>query len=121
MTPADNADQTVRLHAVQRTVGGTRVLSLRGQIDYDAKETLREALAIEDDAEQPKIVADLSEVTFLDSSGIKVFVAAHLRTSEAGGWIRIAAAQDPVLRVLRLVGVDALIPCRPTLEQALAD
>ncbi|MFJ6530553.1 STAS domain-containing protein [Streptomyces longwoodensis] len=121
MAHTDNADQPARLRAEQRIVDGTRVVSLRGQIDYDVKEVLREALRTEDAAAQPRIVADLSEVTFMDSSGINVFVASHHQASEAGGWVRIAAAQEPVLRVLQLVGIDALIPCRPNLEQALAD
>ncbi|MEU3290095.1 MULTISPECIES: STAS domain-containing protein [Streptomyces] len=121
MTHTDNADQTVRLCAEPRTVDGTCVVSLRGQIDYDAKEQLRQALRTEDAAGQPRIVADLSEVTFMDSSGINVFVATHQQVSQAGGWVRIAAAQEPVLRVLQLVGIDTLIPCHPTLEQALAD
>ncbi|GHD54166.1 STAS domain-containing protein [Streptomyces galbus] len=121
MTQIENADQHARLCAEKRTVAGIRVVTLRGQIDFDAKEVLREALHTDDAAEQPRIVADLSDVTFMDSSGINVFVATHQQVSRAGGWVRIAAAQEPVLRVLKLVGIDALIPCRPTLEQALTD
>ncbi|MEV2215056.1 anti-sigma factor antagonist, partial [Streptomyces sp. NPDC050997] len=32
---------------------------------------------------------------------------------------RIARAQNPVLRVLQLVGLDQVIPCHPTVEQAI--
>jgi anti-anti-sigma factor len=55
----------------------------------------------------------------MDSSGINVFVSAHQAVTATEGWVRIAAAQEPVLRVLELVGVDAIIACHPTLEQAL--
>ncbi|WP_405965642.1 STAS domain-containing protein [Streptomyces sp. NBC_00723] len=66
-----------------------------------------------------RIVADLSGVTFMDSSGINVFIAARLRVSQAQGWLRIAGAQETVLRLLQMVGVDTFIPCHPTVEQAL--
>lgn len=121
MTHTDNADQPVGLCAEQRVVAGTRVVSLRGQLDYDAKDQLSQALSTQGDVERPRIVADLSGVSFMDSSGINVFVATHQQVSGAGGWVRIAAARQPVLRVLQLVGVDTLIPCHPTVEQALAD
>ncbi len=64
-------------------------------------------------------MADLSGVTFMDSSGINVFVAAYQQVSGVQGWLRIAGAQESVLRVLQMVGIDTLIPCHPTLEQAL--
>ncbi len=66
-----------------------------------------------------RIVADLSGVTSMDSSGINVFVAGRRRVSDAQGWLRIAGAQGSVMRLLQLVGIDELISCHPTVEQAL--
>ncbi|MGW1874186.1 STAS domain-containing protein [Streptomyces sp. NPDC001975] len=63
-------------------------------------------------------MADLSGVTSLDSIGINVLVAAHRRVSDAQGWLRIAGAQGSVMRLLQLVGIDKLIPCHLTVEQA---
>jgi stage II sporulation protein AA (anti-sigma F factor antagonist) len=115
----EEADRPGRLHAEHHMTAGVRVVTLRGEIDHDVRDVLSEALLIEDGAAAPRIVADLSGVTFMDSSGINVFVAAHQQVSRADGWVRIAGAQESVLRVLQLVGVDTLIPCHPTTEQAL--
>ncbi|MFF7206135.1 hypothetical protein [Streptomyces sp. NPDC008141] len=38
---------------------------------------------------------------------------------ETQGWVRIAGAQKPVLHLLTLVGIDALITCHRSIEQAL--
>jgi stage II sporulation protein AA (anti-sigma F factor antagonist) len=57
----------------------------------------------EDGTPPPRIVADLSGVTFMDSSGINVFVAAHRCVSDAQGWLLIAGAQESVVR-LRATG-----------------
>ncbi|GGQ90808.1 STAS domain-containing protein [Streptomyces asoensis] len=103
----------------ERFVDGARVVSVRGEIDHDGKDVLRSVLLSGAGAAPARLVVDLSGVPFMDSSGINVFVAAHQAVSGTAGWVRIAAAQEPVLRVLELVGVDAVITCHPTLEQAL--
>jgi stage II sporulation protein AA (anti-sigma F factor antagonist) len=107
------------LSVVSTTTDGIRVLTLAGEIDYDTGPALREAL----DAAgilRPRIVVDLSRVTFMDSTGINLFIAAHRTLTEAGGWIRLAAPSEAVLRTLQIVGVDTVIDCRETLRQALS-
>ncbi|WP_030238193.1 MULTISPECIES: STAS domain-containing protein [unclassified Streptomyces] len=119
MAHIEPADRPERLLVEHRTLSGIRVVTLRGEIDHDVQDVLSQALLAEDTTVPLRVVADLSGVTFMDSSGINVFVAAYQQTSGTGGWLRIAGAQESVLRVLQLVGVDALIPCHPTTEQAL--
>ncbi|MDR6978944.1 anti-anti-sigma factor [Streptomyces sp. 3330] len=121
MSGIAQAAQADRFSVAHRMVGDVRVVVVRGEIDHDVTNDLRHALLPEDDAAPPaRIVVDLGGVSFMDSSGINVFVAAHQAMSGTDGWLRIAAARKPVLHVLRLVGVDSLITCHPTLEQALA-
>ncbi|AIV38726.1 anti-sigma factor antagonist [Streptomyces sp. CCM_MD2014] len=91
-----------------------------GEIDHDSGDALRRALDARDDP-RPRIVVDMRQVTFMDSSGINIFIAAHRAVSEAGGWLRLAAPGETVRRTLSLVGVDAVIDCRDTLRQALGD
>ncbi|MER7408462.1 STAS domain-containing protein [Streptomyces sp. NPDC000070] len=102
------------------TVDGVRVLTLRGEIDHTVKNELTEALLAFDGAPRPRTVVDLSGVTFMDSSGINVLIAAHQSMSDAQGWLRLAGARNSVLRVLELVGLDQVIGCHSTVEQALA-
>ncbi|WP_411072631.1 STAS domain-containing protein [Streptomyces sp. cmx-4-25] len=118
MTSNDKADRPARLSAAHRVVDGVRVATLSGEIDYDEKDVLREALLPAGEPVLP-VVADMSGVTFLDSSGINTLLAVHQQVSDARGRLRIAAPADNVRRVLALIGVDAVIPCHPTLEEAL--
>ncbi|MER5201326.1 STAS domain-containing protein [Streptomyces sp. NPDC002884] len=120
MSDIEQADRPDRFAVVHRMAGGVRVVTVQGEIDHDVKNAFGNALLSGDGtAQASRIVVDLSGVTFMDSSGITVFVAAHQAVSSTGGWVRIAAAQKPVLHVLRLVGIDAVITCHATLEQAL--
>lgn len=70
MTHIENTDRPTRLYAEQRIVDNIRVVSFRGEIDHDVTDVLGEALCVEDDAQQPRIAADLSKVTFMVFSGI---------------------------------------------------
>lgn len=118
----ENTDRPARLSVETRHVDDVRVVAVRGEIDYDGRDVISEALLPEDGAVPPlRIVVDLSQVTFMDSSGINVLVAAHRQVSGTQGWLRVAGAQEAVLRVLELVGIDALISCYPSTEQALND
>jgi anti-anti-sigma factor len=106
--------------SIDRTsVDGIRVVILRGEIDHAVTNELTEALLSFGSVARPRTVLDLSGVTFMDSSGINVLVAAHQAMSDAQGWLRIAGAQNAVLRVLQVVGLDQVMPCHPTVEQAM--
>ncbi|MGV9557290.1 STAS domain-containing protein [Streptomyces sp. NPDC003401] len=121
MTDIEKSDRPERLFIAHGMVGDVRVVTVGGEIDHDVRDVLRQALLFEDDAPPPlRIVVDLSAVTFMDSSGINLFVACHQQVSKTHGWVRIASAQDSVLRVLKLVGLNSIISCHPSIEQALS-
>ncbi|MFD9584917.1 STAS domain-containing protein [Streptomyces sp. NPDC059980] len=115
----DTDEQSARLSITQTTSIGIRVLVVSGEIDADNVRPLRQALAI-GEGDPSRTVLDLGAVTFIDSSGIGVLAAAHRDAEAAGGWIRLAALSTPVERVVRVVGLDTIIACYPTLAQALA-
>ncbi|MEU1465059.1 hypothetical protein ABZ467_31095 [Streptomyces sp. NPDC005727] len=55
------------------------------------------------------------------TTGIDIPIAAYRALREACGWLRLASPTGVVLRALQLVGVDTLIDCHETLDQALID
>ncbi|MER6079624.1 STAS domain-containing protein [Streptomyces sp. NPDC013157] len=119
---ADNQEAVGRgqLAVVRTDVDGIAVLGVRGEIDYQSVGTLTRAMPPADPTTGPRVVVDLSEVTFMDSSGVNALVAAHHATRAAQGWLRLAGAHGPVLRTVQLVGLDAVAPCHPTVAEALA-
>ncbi|WUI51772.1 STAS domain-containing protein [Streptomyces sp. NBC_00414] len=110
-----------RLSIDHDSVNGIRVVTLHGEIDHPVTHRLSDALAFPDDATPLRIVVDLGDVTFMDSSGINILITTYQRANDTQGWLRIAGAQEAVQRVLHIVGVDELIDSHPTLEQALHD
>lgn len=119
MTDQKHAEHAGRLVVVATATDGIRVLSPAGEIDHDTVQTLRQALDVTG-ITRPRIVVDMRRVTFMDSVGINLLIEAYKAVSKAGGWIRLAAPSEFVLRVVQLVGIDRIIACRPTLREALA-
>ncbi|MGX1471340.1 UNVERIFIED_CONTAM: stage II sporulation protein AA (anti-sigma F factor antagonist) [Streptomyces canus] len=120
MSDIENTDHPDRFSAIHRTVDGVRVVTVEGEIDHHVRERLSAALLSGYGAAPPsRIVVDLGGVTFMDSTGINIFITAYQAVSAGEGWLRIAAAPKPVLHVMQLVGIDTLIACYPSVEQAL--
>jgi anti-anti-sigma factor len=85
---------------------GFTVVTIRGELGIVAVPALREQLLILLSSGANRIVVDLSQVTFCDSSGLAVLVGASRRASLLGGVLRLAAVPPNVLTVLRLTGLD---------------
>ncbi|MEW1827108.1 STAS domain-containing protein [Streptomyces sp. NPDC088196] len=118
MVDTEHAGQPGRLSVRTDVVDGTLVVAVAGEIDQETGGSLRKALDPPEGA-APRVVIDLSHVTFMDSSGINILIAVHTALAEAGGWLRLAEVAPPVLRVIQLVGIDGFIVCHPTVQQAL--
>ncbi|MET9929878.1 MULTISPECIES: STAS domain-containing protein [unclassified Streptomyces] len=120
MTGNEETASSQRLSVAHRVIDGVRVVSLEGEIDHTNRDVLQDALLCQGNTTvPPRVVADLEGVTFMDSSGLNALISAHRHLTEAQGWLRIAAAQEAVQRVLALVGLDTVVDCHPTLAQAL--
>lgn len=89
------------------TPGGARVVSVSGEIDIATAPQVDEALARREPGETA-VVLDLRGTTFLDSSGIRVLVAAH-RAGVADGIPFSVAGSPPVLDLLETTGVSGHI------------
>jgi anti-anti-sigma factor len=95
---------------------GVPVVAVTGEVDI-ATAPLLHAELTNQLAQSPVLVVDLREVTFFDSSGIGVLLAAHRCAAD----LRVVADRASVLRTLHFSGMDTVFRVHPTLGEALAD
>lgn len=95
--------------AVQNSQGA-QLVSIRGDVDLATAPGLRELLIpILEQADGP-VVVDLSEVPFMDSTGVHVLVDAHQRLEAQNRQLAIACCEHgQVHRLLALVGLLDLL------------
>jgi anti-sigma B factor antagonist len=58
---------------------------------------------------QNRIVLDMSQIAYLDSSGIGVLVGCTGKVKSAGGQLRLAGVTDRVMSILKMTGVDRVL------------
>jgi anti-sigma B factor antagonist len=86
------------------------IVALGGELDMSTAEEMLDVLV--EAVRQGDVVIDASEVTFIDSSGIRSLVAAYREANRGVGAGRTVTIRNPsaqVRRVLELTSLDGLI------------
>jgi anti-sigma B factor antagonist len=90
--------------------GDVHTITLTGEMDLsNATEVERELLHAEA-TDATAIVIDLSGLAFMDSTGIRLLIAADARSRADSGRLRLTRPPAHVFRVLCIAGVDELLP-----------
>ncbi len=88
------------------TVDNT-VVSVEGEVDVSNADELRSALDRQLESHVSELSVDLSQVPYIDSTGIGVLVGTAHRAGERGVRFEVVRPQRNVARVLGLLGVSA--------------
>ena len=68
-----------------------------------------------------KVIFDLTEVCYLDSSGVGILVMCDAKLKKAGGKLCIAGARGMVQEALAKTSVNKIVQLYPTVSQAAED
>ena len=83
----------------------TVVVALEGEIDLSAAPDAERRIAQAEAREPGRLVIDLREVTFMDSSGLRVLLTAHRRADQAGRGFALVKGGEAVERLLDVTGL----------------
>jgi anti-sigma B factor antagonist len=103
-------DEVARL-VVQDGASPPRV-ALRGEIDMQNARQLRTCVEEALKAQPSELVVDMTELTFIDSSGLKELVHAQVALRENGGRLAILNPPRIALRVLEISGLARFLIIR---------
>ncbi|HEY1973146.1 MAG TPA: anti-sigma factor antagonist [Pseudonocardia sp.] len=118
--PEPTSDQSsASFHLDQSEQDGARILRAAGEIDIISAPTLRDVL-LPAVAAAPLVVLDLSDVTFLGSSGLAVLVEARDHARQGDRELRLVCTTRIVLRALEATGLRELFVVAGDVPSALA-
>jgi anti-sigma B factor antagonist len=94
-------------------------VAVAGEIDLFTAPELKAALTDAVDSGQTRIVVDLSDTTFLDSTALGVLIGAVKRLRSSEGALSIVNRNATIAKTFEITGLDQIFTIRPTREEAL--
>ncbi len=103
----------------ERSGDDVGVVALSGEVDIFTAPQFKERMVELLDAGVYRLVVDLSEVTFIDSTALGVLIGGVRRVHGAGGAMALVVVSRPVERVLAVTGLDRVFAMYATRAEAL--
>ena len=97
---------------------GISVVVPRGRLTMVSARRLKELIGEIVAGGTNRIVVDMGETTFLDSSGLGALIAGLKTARQAGGDLRLARPTEAVLMVLELTNMDKVLRPRDSVSGA---
>lgn len=98
-------------------LGVWTVVPARGDIDLVSAPVLRQRLADAIGRHSARVIVDLTEVTFMDSTGLDVLAGALRAAQAAGGEVCVLGPCAMVRAVLHMTGLDRALAVHATLGE----
>ena len=98
----------------------THVIELGGEVDlYTAPEFKERLVQLIEDGKK-RIVVDLSEATFIDSTTLGVLVGGVKRLRPEGGSLTLVCSDENITKIFEITGLDRVFAIHATRDEALA-
>src|SRR5947209_17958202 len=95
-------EDALQIHIAQRD--GTTILTVTGEVDLATAPVLDERIAAAEATGAERILVDLDQVSFMDSSGLQVLLA-HVFSERVGSRIRLTRGFQTGLRLFAASGI----------------
>ena len=98
--------------------GDNWLVVVSGRLDQSQNQLLEEELRRLLDEGHHRLIVDLSEVTYVNSGGLRCLVTIWRQAREHGGNIVLCGMSDNIARVFKIVGFDKVFVIYPSRSDA---
>lgn len=92
------------------------VITVSGEVDLATSPDLDQAIISGIESGAQSVIIDLTDVSFMDSSGLGVIVRGLKRSREADKDLDLIITNERVLKVFGITGLDQVIPIHASIE-----
>jgi anti-sigma B factor antagonist len=100
----------VELSIASRSFQGWTVIDVAGELDLNTAPALREQIEHAVDAGATRVAIGMTEVTFMDSTGLGMLVSSLKRLQERDGQLALVGIDGSPRKVLSITGLDDMMP-----------
>lgn len=98
--------------------GGGRVVHVRGEVDLYSAPELKETLVDAARLGAGRLVIDLTEATFMDSSALSALLSARRRAQSLGGRVVLVNTNPAIAQTLATTGLDGILQIAASAAEA---
>ncbi len=109
------------MKAEKHAEGDVTVITLSGKLmgGPDA-EAVRELIKGSLDAGSKKLLIDLGDVSWVNSTGLGILIASHVTVTNAGGSIKLSRVSKRIHQIFMVTKLHTVFDTYDSVEQALA-
>ena len=96
------------------------VIKLQGEVDLYAAPELKDHVNRAIESGKTKLILDLSEATFIDSTTLGILVSGMKRLRPRGGMLAVLCPDPTMARIFDITGLNRMFSVHETLEGAMA-
>ena len=97
---------------------GVLEVKLEGEIDHHSAVNVRSDIdELIFDLRPKKVVLDLSEISFMDSSGLGLIMGRYALIKDLGGTLSLRAPTVAVMKILSLAGMERMIKIERSIKE----
>ena len=115
----ENAMSETNNECVSETIGDYVLVRLSGEVDLSWSQQVRKMI-LDALGTSPKVGVEMSQVSYIDSSGIAALVEGFQNARTKGQGFGLIAVSKAAMAVLQLARLDRVLPIFPDLDAARA-
>jgi anti-sigma B factor antagonist len=108
------------MEMITQQINGTNVLQLIGRFDAYAASDVEELLRKMNLVHAPRVIVNLAQVDFIDSTALAALVIGMKRCRQQQGDLTLCNIQKPIHTIFALTRLDKIFTITDTQEEALA-
>ncbi len=103
----------------EKQSGDVVVLTVDGEINFNSSPEFRKSFLKVLDSKNLKVVVNLLNVAYVDSSGLATLVEAHQKIKSAGGKLKLTNLSPKVKGLFEITKLEKLFDIQPAEEDAV--
>ena len=105
--------------SIIKTEKNTLITEISGELDHHSAAKIRAEIDAAISEEAKNIILDLTNLTFMDSSGIGMIMGRYKKIQSFGGKLVIVSPKPQVKRILEISGLFNIITIESSVNKAL--
>ena len=105
----------------RRVDGGAHVVAVHGEVDLFTAPEFKQRVMAPIAAGVERVIVDLTDTTFIDSSSLGALIGAHRRLQQRGGRLVVACDSEAISKTFRITGLDGVFTIVNSVQAALRE